>query len=169
MARLTKLSQAIDDAVADLLGRRRGRPRGERTDLPNTRAHTDLPKTRAHTLSGPLRRAEIRAAALVEYPGDVERPRTRGDCADGPRPCPWVSCRYHLYLDAAGPALKLNFPDREPDELRESCALDVADRGGVTLEESGRYVNVTRERLRQIETIALKKLQRRESDWEWLP
>ncbi len=29
----------------------------------------------------------------------IVRPKTRGECASGPRPCPWVSCRHHLYLD----------------------------------------------------------------------
>ena len=29
----------------------------------------------------------------------IERPTTRVDCENGMRPCPWVGCRYHLYLD----------------------------------------------------------------------
>jgi len=39
-----------------------------------------------------------------------------------------------------------------------SCALDVADRGGATLEEVGALINVTRERVRQIEVMALAHL-----------
>lgn len=27
------------------------------------------------------------------------RPRTVGDCRKGPRPCPWVSCRWNLLVD----------------------------------------------------------------------
>lgn len=27
-----------------------------------------------------------------------ERPKNRIDCVDGHRPCPWVSCRYHLLI-----------------------------------------------------------------------
>jgi hypothetical protein len=30
---------------------------------------------------------------------DACRPKTRADCADVPRPCPFVSCRWNLYLD----------------------------------------------------------------------
>src|SRR5207248_4026222 len=30
---------------------------------------------------------------------DATRPRVRGDCAEGPRPCPYVSCKYNLYVD----------------------------------------------------------------------
>ena len=26
----------------------------------------------------------------------AERPRTRGDCVNGIRPCPWVGCGHHL-------------------------------------------------------------------------
>ncbi len=84
------------------------------------------------------------------------RPRTRGDCAKGPRPCPWVACKYHLYLDVSSKtgSIKLNFPDLEPWELQDSCVLDVADKGPVTLEDVGRIMNLTRERIRQLEQAA---------------
>lgn len=45
--------------------------------------------------------------------------------------------------------------------MRHSCALDVADAGGSTLEEVGGILNLTRERIRQIEVKALLKLNRR--------
>lgn len=86
---------------------------------------------------------------------EIDRPRTRGECVDGIRPCPFVSCKWHLYLDVnVSGTIRVNFPDLDPDEIPETCALDVADRGGVTLEEVGRYSNVTRERVRQLEEIA---------------
>lgn len=90
---------------------------------------------------------------------DVERPRTRADCQDGVRPCPFVSCAHHLYLDVSARtgAIKLNFPDLEPHELVESCALDVADAGGATLERVGEIMNLTRERIRQVEVKAMAK------------
>jgi hypothetical protein len=92
---------------------------------------------------------------------DVVRPKTRADCADVERPCPFVSCKHHLYLDVSATtgAIKLNFPDLEPDELAESCALDVADRGGEVLEQVGAILNLTRERIRQIEVKGLAKLE----------
>jgi hypothetical protein len=56
-------------------------------------------------------------------------------------------------------AIKLNFPDLEVWDMNESCALDVADRGGTTLEDVGAIMNLTRERIRQVEVKALAKLQ----------
>src|SRR5512138_3012075 len=88
------------------------------------------------------------------------RPRSRADCVNGPRPCMFVSCKHHLYLDVnpSTGSIKLNFPDKEIWELDETCALDVADRGGITLEEVGSIMNLTRERIRQVETRGLLKL-----------
>jgi hypothetical protein len=43
--------------------------------------------------------------------------------------------------------------------MGESCALDVADRGGTTLEDVGAIMNLTRERIRQVEVKALAKLE----------
>jgi hypothetical protein len=54
--------------------------------------------------------------------------------------------------------VKFNFPDLEPDELGESCCLDVADRGGEPLERVGAILNVTRERVRQIQESAFARV-----------
>ena len=101
---------------------------------------------------------ERRVLALlpVNYP-DVERPKTRGDCLPGgcneERPCPWVSCHHHLAIDVK-PNGNLVVRTTEIADMRESCALDVADRGGATLEEVGEAMGVTRERVRQLEEAA---------------
>jgi hypothetical protein len=91
---------------------------------------------------------------------DQIRPRVRKDCQNSERPCLFVSCKHHLYLDVnpVTGSIKLNFPDREVWELRETCALDVAERGGLTLEEVGEILNLTRERIRQVEATGLQKL-----------
>ena len=52
----------------------------------------------------------------------------------------------------------MNFPDLEVWEMTETCALDVADRGGITLEEVGTLLNLTRERIRQVERSGIDKL-----------
>jgi len=115
-------------------------------------------RIRSKTISAArLSRSERVAGAELDYPADVQRPRTRGDCADMPRPCPFVSCSHHLYLEVnpESGALKLNFPHLEVDQLAETCSLDVADRGGITLEETGAILNITRERVRQLEVRGL--------------
>lgn len=92
-----------------------------------------------------------------------DRPVTRGDCVGGPRPCPFVGCRFNLYLDVTkGGGIRFNFPGYEVDEMPgPSCALDVADAGDHTLEEVGDTMQVTRERVRQLEEGALRQLRRR--------
>lgn len=83
---------------------------------------------------------------------ELERPKTRGDCVDGIRPCPWASCKHHLYLDADDiGSIKFNFPHLQVWEMAESCSLDIADQGEHTLEQVGDKMNFTRERSRQVE------------------
>lgn len=89
-----------------------------------------------------------------------QRPRTRADCVDGPRPCPWVGCRYHLYSDVKWSGTLDVYHDVDPLELSESCALDVSARSTHTLGEVAAKLGVTRERVRQIEEMALGKLER---------
>ena len=68
-------------------------------------------------------------------------PLTRGDCGDGPRPCRHA-CRHRL-------------------EGAESCALDVADRGGITREDAAKALGATRIVVARIEAMALRKLRAR--------
>lgn len=108
-----------------------------------------------------LTREELRVGAIMYPPVDVPRPSTREQCrSEEMRPCPWVACKHHLYLDINPEtgSIKINFPDLEPWELQHTCALDVAERGGITLEEVGEIMNLTRERIRQVEVRGLLKL-----------
>jgi hypothetical protein len=129
---------------------RKVRPRSRRT----------RPRSKTIALKR-LTRAELAQGAL-DYPpvDDVERPKTRAECAGGMRPCPWVACKHHLYLDInpRTGSIKINFPDLEPWELPHTCALDVADQGALTLEEIGKVTNLTRERVRQVEVRGLLQL-----------
>jgi hypothetical protein len=107
-----------------------------------------------------LTRREV--AELEDYPEWVARPKTRGDCEGDARPCPFVSCKYHLYLDVNPVTghVKYNFPGLEVWELACSCSLDVADGGYHTLEEVADRLGLVRERIRQIELVAVTKVRR---------
>ncbi|HRH00220.1 MAG TPA: sigma factor-like helix-turn-helix DNA-binding protein [Polyangiaceae bacterium] len=117
---------------------------------------------RARTISVKrMTKRELELGRMMYPDSEVERPKTRVECASGERPCPFVSCKHHLYLDVSAKtgAIKLNFPDLEVWEMTETCALDVADKGGTTLEEVGAIMNLTRERIRQVEVKGLAKLE----------
>ena len=127
------------------------------------------PRVRGVTFS--VKRASKRRLALVgatlpERPGvDYERPKSYGQCQRtglGTRetPCLFVSCGHHLALSVnpATGSIKTMRPGLEIEDLPETCALRVADAGGATLEEVGALLNLTRERIRQIEYGALAKV-----------
>lgn len=94
---------------------------------------------------------------------DGERPKTRADCKDGPRPCPWVMCRHHLYLEVNSETgkIRINFPTREVWELEHTCSLDIAEGGPNSLKAVGQVFKVSRERIRQLETLGLLALKER--------
>lgn len=119
-------------------------------------------RARARTISiRRLSKTELNLGRMMYPEEQYWRPETRGECADMERPCPFVSCKYHLYIDVhpVRGSIKINFPDVEVWEMTDTCALDIADRGGITLEEVGEIMNLTRERVRQVETQGLAKLQ----------
>jgi hypothetical protein len=153
-------------------------------------AHQDLkPHLRAHGMSShapeihfvpsdwplPTRR---RSRPLTYRPGrrlpvltdeDVadlpKRPKTRAECANVPRPCVFVSCRFSLWCEVKpNGGILLNHPHLEEPGLMPpsaSCALDIADACegvGLTLEETGMLLGITRERARQLELNAKVKL-----------
>lgn len=127
-------------------------------------------KRRAFVIPERLTRAEREQIArdIADIRDDewAERPKTRGECKTGQRPCPWVGCRHHLAIEVTEVGnLKLNFPDKDLESMKETCSLDVADLGGVTLEDTGSLLNFTRERARQVEVTILAKLN---SEWRKL-
>ena len=119
------------------------------------------PRARSRTVSMKRMSKRELARTRLEVEGyDYHRPVHRADCLHGAfatRPCPYVACKFHLFLEvnARTGSIRMNFLDKEPWELSETCLLDVADRGGVTLEEVGGWLNLTRERVRQLEVHAL--------------
>lgn len=116
-------------------------------------------QARARTMVGSRISKRDLAVGAALYPEPSQPMPTRGECADGPRPCPLVRCKFNLYLDVSkARGIKINFSGREVEDMTESCALDIADRGGATHEEICDALNVVRERVRQVEAQALAKL-----------
>lgn len=146
----TVQAREAEDAFEDV-------PAVSRKNAPRVRSKRNRPRSKTIALKR-LTREELRRGALANPPvEDAVRPQTRAECKDMPRPCPWVACKHHLYLDInpMTGSIKINFPDLEPWELQQTCALDVADNGGLTLEEIGLITNLTRERVRQLEVRGL--------------
>ncbi len=123
----------------------------------------------------PIRKPRRHMSAIfrTDLRTDHWRPTNRSECIDGPRPCPYVGCKYHLFLDVSwSGSIIVNWPAAVDDAdgpdlsmLGETCALDVADRGGLTLEDVGACMNLTRERVRQIEILAESRFRRRLRDF----
>ena len=66
-------------------------------------------------------------------------PKTRGECEEGIRPCPFASCRYWI------------------DHVRVSCALDVAEDGPKTQELIAELLGVSQPAVVKIEQRAIRK------------
>ena len=156
---------------------------GEDCSLTSTRcagSHRKHPRAKLTVLlPGRNLLPELDELAGDRLPG---RPRTRAECADAPRPCPFVGCRHHLYLDELkGGGLRFNFPELSgPEEMdpERSCVLDIAESGPRTLVETAEDMNVCREWVRQIEVSASRHFRKTtdlsgvdeeiDQDWEEL-
>ncbi len=128
---------------------------------------------RARTVSiKRMRTSQLRAdeADTLQH---TERPRTWGECQEralgtASRPCGYLRCKHNLLVDVDGRtgSYKVTWPhltagaygDEYGAYPQHTCALRVAEQGGMTLEEIGSVMNLTRERVRQIETKALLRL-----------
>lgn len=150
---LQQRSDARSDVITEHDAEGEGEGRGKRRRRSRARARTISIRR--------LSKTELNLGRMMYPEEQYWRPETRGECADMERPCPFVSCKYHLYIDVhpVRGSIKINFPDIEVWEMTDTCALDIADRGGITLEEVGEIMNLTRERVRQVETQGLAKLQ----------
>jgi len=113
----------------------------------------------------PEEKAELAAdEAELAALGIFARPAGEGDadCANiaDPEPCPWLGCRVHLgkEVNETTGALKVNHPDREVWDIPATCTFRVVrDRGGISLEEVGKLVNLTQEGVRKIEEAGKAK------------
>lgn len=91
-------------------------------------------------------------------------PAKRSECINGPRPCPYVGCRYHLFLTVQSRG-NIVFPYGEDPAalltMPSTCALDVASRGQVSQPDVAALLKATRQRIDQEEIVAKQKLRLR--------
>lgn len=78
-----------------------------------------------------------------------------------PRPCPFVGCRYHLFLDVNAWG-GVSFPYGEDvialQGMADTCALDRADRGRTRMNKISAIFRMTGARARMLVQSALAKL-----------
>jgi predicted DNA-binding protein (UPF0251 family) len=127
------------------------------------------PRSATRNRLSSFERAELEQMERVERGALflARRPRRRGECEGHPGFCPFFRCKYNLGLDVdpENGTVKVAFPEGPPermevdvDRMGPSCALDLADKGGLTMEEVGDAMNITRQRVEQLEKEALQKL-----------
>lgn len=127
--------------------------------------HADSLRGQGITIAAKPLSCEEHAAARNSDHADYDRPKTRGDCFPGgmneARPCPFAACRHHAAIDVNfSGGLKMNHADLEIWQMAETCSLDVADRGQISLDAAGKILGCTRERTRQLEVSGLIKIRR---------
>ena len=125
---------------------------GREPSLEEIAEEANLPIAQAHEV-----KAAARASTSLDQPvGDTED-AVFGDFVAGDGPLPDEEVEVSLRCQALGQALAA-LADRERQVLILRYGLDDAD--PKTLEDIGRRLGLTRERVRQIETEALKRLAR---------
>ncbi len=125
---------------------------GREPSLEEIAEEANLPIAQAHEV-----KAAARASTSLDQPvGDTED-AVFGDFVAGDGPLPDEEVEVSLRCQALGQALAA-LADRERQVLVLRYGLDDAD--PKTLEDIGRRLGLTRERVRQIETEALKRLAR---------
>lgn len=139
---------------------------------PRNRVSTAPPGAEAHNATeysppgGGKRSPRLRVVQPVQLPPDWEIqpgvPATRADCANVPRPCPYVSCSHHLWLrlqseQPGNPKAGKQGTTTFRPSSSQSCALDVAEKGA-TIEEIAEMLGMHHSRVRQIAEGAIMKL-----------
>jgi hypothetical protein len=112
------------------------------------------------------RSPRLRVIPPVSIPPDWEMkpgvPKNRGECENGPRPCPYVECDQHLWVvsqsDRPGnpKAGKQGATTLRPASA-QTCTLDVA-RQARQVEEIAKYMGLHHSRVRQIAEGAILKI-----------
>jgi hypothetical protein len=122
-----------------------------------------MPMCKVESITQLRKRAEERKrlGGKLIVPERPDRPKTRADCAGGVRPCPWVSCKYHLFLEVRQNG-SIAYPQGQDldalERMPQSCVLDVAEQGGASQTDVGKALNASMQMASLVELAALAKL-----------
>lgn len=120
--------------------------------------------------------ARRRISLSLEFEEKHARPRYRSDCLPGgfneTRPCPFVGCRHHLALEVAPSGALIDLLGVESDDfdwdgLDDTCSLDVAERGGLSLSQIAVKLRLTHQRVQQVEWHAVSRIREQLPPIEW--
>ncbi|MCB2188621.1 MAG: hypothetical protein KQJ78_19545 [Deltaproteobacteria bacterium] len=111
---------------------------------------------------GPAREAPASLAGPEPFFLPTRRPTRRAECFQGPRPCPWVGCRWHLAWEVTAVRKLLLAGDTTEaaqaiTELRHTCVMDLADTEP-GMAEIGRALGVSHQRVDQMINKIIAKL-----------
>lgn len=86
-------------------------------------------------------------------PTDYRRPASRGECMPLERPCPFVACRHHLFLEVK-PCGSISFPFGKDlsalETMPQTCALDAAEQGAWPIDDVAEALRLSRNGVRQL-------------------
>lgn len=88
-------------------------------------------------------------------------PNTRGDCINGARPCPHITCKYHLYNDVSEYCQSIATPAPMLCNMCETCALDIAEEGGMSTQQVANLIGVSEWFVRYACNKGMKKMAKR--------
>jgi hypothetical protein len=97
----------------------------------------------------------------IRYAEYLYPPKHYADCMGKPEPCRHVFCEHHMvwcFIWGKKPTIRALLDKAE--SLKYTCVLKAVEKkqGGLTLQEVGDILGITRERIRQIEEEALRKI-----------
>lgn len=153
---------SLDDLL--VRPRRKGVRRGPRVSDGQLRFwRPPIERPHSHFARKALSRAEQAFGKLIVDDPPWSMPANDQECAGVTRTqsCPFVRCRHHLAVEVNEiGSLKINFPGWEIDDLGETCSLRAARRGPQTVEWVAEHLNLSAERVRQIEREAWRQIRR---------
>jgi hypothetical protein len=106
-------------------------------------------------------RRSHRLAVLPQEPREGLPPGGREECRTGPRPCPYVRCKHHLWMrvgeERQGSGNTSVGSTVEPVTWT-TCALDVAESGPRSTREIAEWLGVSMRRVQQLIKAGIAKL-----------